>query len=102
MGTSFSPAKPGETVVAYAVGFGTPIGDFGNAAQPQFGMLQPTPACQIGGLPALVTFAGLNGFPGLFQINLVVPPASSGGDNAIICQFSGKVTPGGSFLAVEP
>lgn len=99
LGTGFSPAAPGETIVTYAVGFGVPSATTGTP--PSLGSLTPLPVCQIGGAPATVTFAGLNGFPGLFQLNLVIPPGTANGDSALACTYGGQATTSGTLVNVQ-
>jgi uncharacterized protein (TIGR03437 family) len=70
------PAKTGETVLVFLTGLGTvnpPVAD-GTAG----GSTPPSKAAAvnvlIGGVTATVSFAGLApGFPGLYQINVIVP-----------------------------
>jgi uncharacterized protein (TIGR03437 family) len=99
LGPSFTPAAPGETIVTYGVGFGLPSLTSGSATQS--GALPALPVCQISGALATVTFAGLNGFAGLYQINLIVPTSASNGDNPVSCTYGGQATPAGTLLSVQ-
>jgi uncharacterized protein (TIGR03437 family) len=101
LGTGFTPAAPGETIVTYAVGFGLPSNAIVGGTNPATGSLTPLPVCQIAGSPATVTFAGLNGFPGLFQLNLVIPPGTPNGDSAIACTYGGQATTSGTLVNVQ-
>lgn len=101
LGTSFSPAAPGETIVTYAVGFGLPSTPLTSGSASQTGQLPATPVCQVGGTPAAVAYAGLNGFAGLYQINLVVPSTASNGGNPVSCSYGGQATPAGTLLSVQ-
>jgi len=85
-----TPAKPGETIVLYANGFG---------AQP--GILSPPPAIRIGGTAAAVQYAGLSSYPGLFQFNVVVPPNMPDGDQPIAATYSGQFTQAGTLIPVQ-
>ena len=96
-----TPAKPGETIVAYAVGFGLPPNALTNGSSTQSGVLSPVPTCQIGGQPASVAFAGLVS-PGLYQFNLTVPSGLAAGNQAIQCSYNGASTPAGNVIAVQP
>jgi uncharacterized protein (TIGR03437 family) len=48
----------------------------------------PTVTVTIGGIPAVVSFAGLVG-PGLYQINVTVPATLADGDHAVIATVAG-------------
>ncbi len=95
-----SPARPGETVVLYGTGFGTTSTPVVNGAPTQAGTLATAPAIQIGGITATVLFAGLVA-PGEFQFNIVVPPDSPDGDNAVTALYKGQVTQAGVVIRVE-
>jgi uncharacterized protein (TIGR03437 family) len=74
------PAKPGETMVLYGVGFGpvTPASLAGQVVQ-QSNSLASKFQMSIGGLPATSQYAGLApSFTGLYQFNITVPAAASG------------------------
>jgi uncharacterized protein (TIGR03437 family) len=98
---SSTPAKPGEEVALYGVGFGLPVNALVNGSSSQSGSLPSLPVCRVAGTQALLTFAGLSG-PGLYQINLVVPTDAAAGDNPVVCTYSGVSTPAGAVLAVQP
>ena len=83
-----TPAKPGETLVLYANGFGPTTPAAVGGALSQSGSLNPLPVVAIGGIPAQVQFAGLVS-PGLFQINVVVPPNAQSGDNTLSAIING-------------
>jgi uncharacterized protein (TIGR03437 family) len=78
-GAAFQPAKAGDRIVLYGIGFGavTPP-----VAAGQINTQSTSLAnfhVQIGGVEAVVEYAGLaGGFVGLYQINLVVPAGVSG------------------------
>ena len=76
-----TPVKPGETVVLYANGFGQISPPVVSGAMSQNGTLSPMPVVTIGGIPAQVSYAAINGPPGLFQFNVVVPSNAPTGDN---------------------
>jgi uncharacterized protein (TIGR03437 family) len=81
-GVSSRPAKPGEEIVIYGIGFGavvpnTPAGEIAPASSQLVGSLQVL----FGKTPAQVKYAGLApGLVGLYQFNIVVPPVA---DNAL-------------------
>ena len=100
LGPGYStPAKPGESIVAYAVGFGLPSAGVTNGSSTQSGALSPVPQCQIGGSAAAVAFAGLIS-PGLFQFNLTVP-ATVTGNATLVCTSNGVSTPQGAVIVVQ-
>jgi uncharacterized protein (TIGR03437 family) len=69
------PAKPGETITMYGIGFGQ-VTPYQNAGEIVDGLhtLEGTLKVFFDGVPATVAFAGLApGTVGLYQINVVVP-----------------------------
>jgi uncharacterized protein (TIGR03437 family) len=90
-GRSF-PAKPNETIVLYANGFGPTATPVVSGSVTQSGNLSPFPSIKIGGSGATVTFAGLVA-PGQYQFNIVVPIDVSDGDQAISTTYNGSPTP---------
>ena len=93
-----TPAKPAETVVIYANGFGLTSTPIVAGSETQSGTLSPLPAVTIGGLTATVDFAGLNGTPGEFQFNVVVPSTLTSGDQPIVATCNGFTTPPGALI----
>jgi trimeric autotransporter adhesin len=78
-GLSSRPAKPGDTIILYGVGFGTvnPSVNAGQITQ-QSNKLTSNLLVTIGGVAATVTYAGLTpGVVGLYQFNVVVPNVGS-------------------------
>jgi len=96
---STTPAKPGETVLLYANGFGSTSNPVVSGALTQSGTLSPLPGVTIGGVAATVTFAGLVA-PGQFQFNVVVPASLTNGDQPITATYNGASTQGGLLLTV--
>ena len=94
-----TPAKPGETVVLYANGFGPTSVPVISGAGSQSGTLSPLPVVTIGGAGATVQFAGLVA-PGEFQFNVVVPSTVGGGDQPIVATYNGWTTQSGAVLAI--
>jgi uncharacterized protein (TIGR03437 family) len=99
-GYAFTPAKPGETVLLYANGFGQASTPVVAGSVSQSGTLSPLPVVTIGGTPAAVQFAGLIS-PGLFQFNVVVPPTTSDGDQPITATYNGATTQTGTLITVQ-
>lgn len=88
-----TPAKVGETVLVYAIGYGLPQGGATQGSATQAGAVQGTVNCSVGGkivqnVPATIIS------PGLTQLNLTIPAGVSSGDNLIFC--GGRFTDGSS------
>jgi uncharacterized protein (TIGR03437 family) len=98
---STTPAKPGETVVLYANGFGPISPSVVSGLSAQNGTLSPMPAVTIGGVPANVTYSGINGVPGLFQFNVVVPASAANGDQPIAATRNGLSTQPGTLITIQ-
>jgi uncharacterized protein (TIGR03437 family) len=97
---STTPAKPGETVVLYANGFGQTNVPVTAGALTQSGMLSPLPVVKIAGAAASVQFAGLVA-PGEFQFNVVVPASTPDGDQPIVATYNGQSTQSGAVITVQ-
>jgi len=95
-----TPAKPGETIVLYANGFGQVNPPITAGSASQVGTLPTLPVVTIGGIPAQVIFAGLVA-PGQFQFNVMVPLAAPNGDNALSATYNGFTTHAGVFVTVQ-
>jgi uncharacterized protein (TIGR03437 family) len=95
------PAKPGETILLYAVGFGLTATALVNGSAIQSGSLPALPVCEVGGAPAALAFAGLSGTPGLYQLNLTIPLTAANGDNTVTCSYTGFATPAGNLITVQ-
>jgi uncharacterized protein (TIGR03437 family) len=95
-----TPAKPGETVVLFANGFGPTSVPVVSGSSAQSGTLPALPAIKIGGVTATVQFAGLIG-PGEFQFNVVVPGTLADGDQPIAATYSGASTQAGTVITVK-
>ncbi|MGB7760046.1 MAG: SBBP repeat-containing protein [Bryobacteraceae bacterium] len=100
MGTLFTPAAPGETVVLFGDGFGLPVPTLTQGSEFQSGALpSPWPQVTIGGTTAAVQYAGVIS-PGLYQINVVVPTTAANGDNQVIATYGGASSPTGAMIPV--
>ena len=102
LGSSFTPAHVNETVVLWGFGFGLPATPLTNGSASQSGLLNPLPVIKINGIQAQVNFAGINGIPGLYQLNVVIPPGAANGDNSITVDYGGGSAPSGLLTAVAP
>jgi uncharacterized protein (TIGR03437 family) len=79
-GVNSRPAKPGDAVTLYGVGFGpvTPSMAAGQLVQ-QLNALALPLQMSVGGIPATLIYDGLApGYTGLYQINLTIPSAPTG------------------------
>ena len=95
-----TPAKPGETIVLYANGFGSTATPVVSGSSTQSGLLSPLPVIKIGGVTAAVQFAGLVA-PGEFQFNVVVPASLSNGDQPITATSGGGSTQSGTLVTIH-
>jgi uncharacterized protein (TIGR03437 family) len=94
-----TPAKPGELIVTYAVGFGLPTTPLTNGSATQSGGMPYTPSCQVGGANANAAIALIAS--GLYQINVTIPSTALSGNNAVTCTYNGVSTQAGAFITVE-
>jgi uncharacterized protein (TIGR03437 family) len=95
-----TPAKPGETIVLYANGFGPTTTAVVSGSIMQSGSLSPLPLVMVGGTKATVQFAGLVA-PGEFQFNVVVPPSLANGDQSITATYIGQTTQAGTLITIQ-
>lgn len=100
-GYTFSPAKPSETIVVYANGFGPTSTPVVAGSITQGGTLSPLPVITVANRNATVQFAGLIS-PGLFQFNVIVPDVVPQGDQIIKATYGGTSTQSGALLAIHP
>lgn len=87
-----NPAVPGQTIQIFANGLG-PVTNQPASGSPALAdplsKTTATPTVTIGGLAAPVSFAGLApGYPGLYQVNAVVP-ALGAGDHTVTLSIGG-------------
>jgi uncharacterized protein (TIGR03437 family) len=90
------PTSAGTTIVIYATGGGplSPAAADGVLAQPPLAKLAQPYSMRIGGLPAVVTYAGAAPgiIEGVLQINAIVPVGTAAGDTVPIDITIGGVT----------
>jgi uncharacterized protein (TIGR03437 family) len=95
-----TPARPGETISLWGVGFGLPTTPLIAGASRQSGSLPSTPECYLAGLQARVAAALVS--PGLYQINVTIPESAPVGESPFYCGFGGNfITRGGVQLSVQ-
>ncbi len=100
-GLTSQPAKPGDTITLYGVGFGavTPAVPAGQVAQGLTSL--PSFSISIGGAAATVQYAGLApGYVGLYQFNVVVPAISTNSPAAVAFTLGGTAGTQTLYLAV--
>ncbi|MBZ5603505.1 MAG: hypothetical protein LAO79_14495 [Acidobacteriia bacterium] len=93
-----TPAKAGETIILVAYGLGF-LANLTEGSATQSSSISSPPVCRISGVPANVAAAVIS--PGLYQLNVTVPPGTPSGDNAIHCNDAGLFTFPGSVIAVQ-
>lgn len=99
-----NPALRGHVIQLYANGLG-PVGNQPASGDPAPGspLAQTTssPSVTIGGRQAAVAFSGLApGFPGLYQVNVTVPPDANSGLQPVVINIGG-ISSKPSNLAVQ-
>jgi uncharacterized protein (TIGR03437 family) len=95
------PVQAGETVLLYGVGFGPTsptvlAGQAFSGAAPCVSLPQVT----IGGVPAMVSFAGIVE-AGLYQLNVVIPSGVGVGDKLLQAIAGGLATPNNVFITLN-
>ncbi len=97
------PARPGETLVLYGIGFGevTPRVATGEIA-PAETHLASQVEVRIGGMPAEVVYAGLSpGRVGLYELRVTVPPLAEDGPARLEVLVNGRPAPQELYVAVS-
>ncbi len=104
-GATTVAAKPGETLILWATGFGpTKPAAPGGVAVPsdQTYATATLPSISIGNIPATVAGAALApGSAGLYQIAITVPGSLTDGDWPIQATIGGVSSPSGAILTVH-
>jgi uncharacterized protein (TIGR03437 family) len=97
------PAKPGDIIVLYGVGFGpvTPDIPAGQLAQ-ELNTLASDFHISIGGVECQVQYHGLApNYTGLYQFNIVVPPSAVSGNQPLTFTVNGVAGTQTLYLAVQ-
>jgi uncharacterized protein (TIGR03437 family) len=98
------PAQIGDAVLVYASGLGAvdlPINDGSDSLDTTRRTLA-MPLILIGNVPAIVTFSGLSPqYPGVYQVNFVVPPVPSGNAIPLQIQVAGLTTTSTTTIAIQ-
>jgi uncharacterized protein (TIGR03437 family) len=105
-GATFVPARPGDWLELYGVGWGATDPAVEPGVVP--GMIAPTAGkvrLTIGGLEVAgddLYYAGASpAIPGLYQLNVRLPAAIADGDQAVSLQVAGESTPAGAYITVK-
>jgi uncharacterized protein (TIGR03437 family) len=99
-GVASRPARPGETIILYGVGFGPVTGGFtaGTIVTGQNSLAAPV-QFRFDGVPATPSYFGLApGYTGLYQFNIVVPDVPD--NDAVPLTFTLSGVPGTQTLHV--
>jgi len=102
-GVQSRPAKPGESVILYGVGFGgvTPSLSAGTLVSQQNALSNPI-EIRFGNVPVTLSFAGLApGATGLYQFNLVVPNVPDNPAVPLTFSLTGTIPSQTLFIAVQ-
>jgi uncharacterized protein (TIGR03437 family) len=96
-------ARAGETIVLYGTGFGATQPAISATALVPVPLLLARPEdlrVRIGGLDAVIAFAGLIS-PGVYQFNVVVPQVGVG-DQPVVAELRGLLTQSNVLLTIQP
>ena len=91
-----NPAKRGQALQIYANGLG-PVSNQPATGEPassaKLSQTTTTPVVTIGGQQAQVLFSGLApGFPGLYQLNVIIPAGIAAGQQKLVIAIGGKTS----------
>jgi uncharacterized protein (TIGR03118 family) len=103
LGTAYTPAVPGETIVLYGAGFGVTSPAIVNG-QLVSGVpnLITSPTIEIGTSNAVIVYAGMTpGTAGLYQFNVTVPAGLAAGTYPVSASVNGATSQTGLSLAVQ-
>ena len=100
-----APAKPGDTLTIYGIGFGATHQPTTPGVTPmEASSTLAVPEVTLDGSPldaAAVLYAGVSpGTPGLYQLNIVLPPNLADGAHAIGLKLGGSSTAAGGYVMV--
>jgi uncharacterized protein (TIGR03437 family) len=98
-----TPAHPGDILTVYATGLGAvnPAVQSGHNSLDQLRFTVVMPTVLIGNTPATVQFSGLApSFPGIYQLNIVVPQVATNNALPLQIQMNGITSPPSAMIAV--
>jgi uncharacterized protein (TIGR03437 family) len=102
-GLNSRPAKPGDVIIAYGIGFGdvNPAIAPGVIVQQSNALVNPV-AISFGSANATLSYSGLaGGFVGLYEFFITVPSGLADGDYQINATQSGTKVPQTFYLTVH-
>jgi len=99
-GSTTSPAKPGQTVVAWGSGLG-PV-PFPDSSPPSSGYSYSNVAVLVGGTVITPAYAGISAYPGLDQINFTLPTNVSTGCAVSLQIQVGNVVSAATTISIAP
>jgi uncharacterized protein (TIGR03437 family) len=102
--SSLHPAPKGSIIVFYASGLGAVAPPLAEGAVPPNSPLSLSPGvtATIGGASAPVQFAGLApGFPGVYQLNVQIPPGAPSGTQELIVFSNGSSSQRAATVEVQ-
>jgi len=98
-----TPAKAGETITIYGIGFGPVNPDFpaGQIVTAQNSLVSPA-TMKFGSTSATISYGGLSpGFVGLYQFNVVVPSVTANTAMPFSYTLNGSAGPQSLYTAVQ-
>lgn len=101
-GATFTPAKAGEILTAFGVGWGpTSPSDPPGTIDSGLSSLTSSYTLTLGGTPVETSYAGLSPtFAGLYQVNFTVPSGLSAGNQPLVLKVDGVSTSATAFITV--
>jgi uncharacterized protein (TIGR03437 family) len=101
-----APIKAGGRAFFYATGLGAmtpPVKEGEGGLDGVTHQVNSPPTVLIGGITANVEYAGVSGYPGVYQINIVMPTGVAAGDKVslVIKTADGSLTSNTSTVAVQ-
>jgi uncharacterized protein (TIGR03437 family) len=102
-GATFTPAKAGDVLTAFGVGWGatTSSATPGTIATGAAKLTNPY-LLTLGGKTATVSYAGLSpDFAGLYQIDFTVPSGLAAGNPALLLTMNGMASPTQAYITVS-
>jgi len=104
LNSATSPAPKGSMISLYVTGLGVTSPSLPAGTVPPNSPLSTVSGvtATIGGLPATVQFAGLApGLPGLYQLNIQVPPLAVSGVEPLVVFVSGEASQAGAVIQIQ-
>jgi endo-1,4-beta-xylanase len=98
-GRAVRPARVGETVLLYGTGLGRTTPGTGVGRLPVGVAGHVGVKVRIGGVEAVVDYAGRSAFPGVSQLNVRVPQLATG-EHEVVVEVGGVVSAAGKVIAV--